>query len=1270
MNILNKFKRGLAGLLSLSVAVSAVFVFHFPLIKAHAAEEHSHPICGGSSCSGDHDEHEDNVDDWQPFPEQPDSESEDSSYPPSSGYFYLKDDITLTETWVIDDSLFLCLNGHDITFENSGAGFYVDAGFYGDIEGELTLCDCQNKGVITHKKDVTGNGVYNFGTFYMYGGTISGNSAADNGGGVYNCNSSDFYMYGGFITGNKAEHEGGGVYNEGTFEMSGGTISNNTATLDGGGGVYNDYSQDFSMYGGEITGNTAGGNGAGVYNDGNMTVGGTVNITGNKSSGNDNNVYLTKGGNDRVIDISEDVPLRGKNTKIGVTTEVAPTKDDEDDYLHDVDIAKSTDGENYRLFFASDGKFNTSFVDGNNEGTIVLTLGESDDDEVEPKKPEDSEPDESDDSSDPTSSDSSEPSSSESSEPSTPSDSGSDDPGNNDENKHTHDNDGITWTAFDKDNPQTEKGNYYLAGDDDEVVLTNTWEPADGTRLCLNGKKLSIDGDKPVISVTGEFTLCDDEGGGIVTHGANGGVGVSVKNGGKFAIYGGTINGNNGCGVTVEDGGALTVGGMVKIFDGVELLDGQKITVSKDERLEEGAKIKVKLAAELQPGDKVAVTNTNDTNVTEFFESVNEDYSIENGKNNEVIFAKPKDGEHKHDNTEFEPIASEDELIAATEGNYYYLTKDITLTQVWTPAKNVYLCLNGKTITGTISVTESGVTLYNCKTTGTANVTVSEDKTITVGGKLKANITLNNRALIDVDSKYPLTSGASITVTTNAKPTENNPVAITGEKNSAYISRFNNNNQDYELKTDASGAIVLAVKPTTKPDDPEPGKHYDHPICGDIKCGQHSSADWTEWTSSTTLPTTKGSYYLTGNVTLTSAWKPTSDINLCLNGCTITMNGDDTAVYVTEDLSICDCSVKMLGTITHASGKTGRGVYIASGGAFTMYGGNIKGNTTSADGAGVYNDGTFDMLGGEITGNKSTNGSGGGLYNKGFAQIEGSINKNSASKKGGGVYQDGKLTVNNDAYIMYNTVGSSKSNVYLTDASWITIGSKYNGEVGVSLQTNPKSTGSVTFAKGDSISSSTVNKIKSDSSSYKIARSGDKLTLAKKSTTSSSDSDLELEISSPLASSAIPSADRTAIINLLKDMPNWVVGTYYDVTLWEDDDEIDDAGESLTFKLTIPASIRATNREYKVIRVHDGKATVLDGTTDSSKTTITVKSRYFSTYAIIYSVSQSGVGSSGSGSNGGYGNPAMGVQNDIPLAGLACGFTVLALAAPGKKLDQ
>ncbi|MDR1992058.1 MAG: hypothetical protein LBQ98_00915, partial [Nitrososphaerota archaeon] len=121
------------------------------------------------------------------------------------------------------------------------------------------------------------SGVWNRGNFSLLGGKISRNSHAvghnsnshPGGGGVYNVGV--FTMSGGEISSNSLRpsyYSGlgcGGVYNSGVFNMSGGLIANNIAPF--GSGVSNE--GNFTMFGGELLGNTEGG---GVYNRGNFSM--------------------------------------------------------------------------------------------------------------------------------------------------------------------------------------------------------------------------------------------------------------------------------------------------------------------------------------------------------------------------------------------------------------------------------------------------------------------------------------------------------------------------------------------------------------------------------------------------------------------------------------------------------------------------------------------------------------------------------------------------------------------------------------------------------------------------------------------------------------------------------------------------------------------------------------------------------------------------------------------------------------------------------------
>jgi len=122
-------------------------------------------------------------------------------------------------------------------------------------------------------------------------GRVAGNHAPS-GGGVYVGRNSDFIMDGGSVSGNSAADKGGGVsvYSHGTresrFILHDGSVNNNTANF--GGGVYLKADQTasvFEMSGGAIENNRAAINGGGICNE-NMASVTAVNITGGEIGGN------------------------------------------------------------------------------------------------------------------------------------------------------------------------------------------------------------------------------------------------------------------------------------------------------------------------------------------------------------------------------------------------------------------------------------------------------------------------------------------------------------------------------------------------------------------------------------------------------------------------------------------------------------------------------------------------------------------------------------------------------------------------------------------------------------------------------------------------------------------------------------------------------------------------------------------------------------------------------------------------------------------------
>ena len=215
---------------------------------AFAADSHTHCICGKTHKNvGDHDAEVSTT-----FTAVTDQNGLQNAAT-NGGSVYLANDITINAAITVTGELTLCLNGY--TLKNTASNtrvIHIDG-------GTLNLTDCGSTGTITGGS-ITGNGggVYNQGTFAMYGGKISGNTA-NIGGGVYVLGDG-FIMYGGEISNNTAKYNGGGVYNARLNTIiAGGSIKNNTANDSPSGGIY--MNQSITLSGSPvISGNKYGSN--------------------------------------------------------------------------------------------------------------------------------------------------------------------------------------------------------------------------------------------------------------------------------------------------------------------------------------------------------------------------------------------------------------------------------------------------------------------------------------------------------------------------------------------------------------------------------------------------------------------------------------------------------------------------------------------------------------------------------------------------------------------------------------------------------------------------------------------------------------------------------------------------------------------------------------------------------------------------------------------------------------------------------------------------
>ena len=238
-----------------------------------------------------------------------------------------------------------------------------------------------------------------------------------------------------------------------------------------------------------------------------------------------------------------------------------------------------------------------------------------------------------------------------------------------------------------------------------------------------------------------------------------------------------------------------------------------------------------------------------------------------------------------------------------------------------------------------------------------------------------------------------------------------------------------------------------------------------HPICGETCThdGIHPALVW-EGITELADATKAGNYYLMNSVTRTTngSWFCNNDVNLCLNGYSITAEHDSYTIRVQKDakLTLTDCGGNS-GMITHGSDKMGSGVMVNADCSFTMYGGTICGNTAADSGSGVIVNGgsRFTMYGGAITENNTTGDiSCGGVYvaSNGTFTVSGAAKIQDNWRNGtlqGGVYEQGS---------------GMASNVGLTPDTTITIeeGLTENACIGVSKSLPVTATDNVRIATG------------------------------------------------------------------------------------------------------------------------------------------------------------------------------------------------------------
>ena len=1075
-----------------------------------------HPICG-ATCT-DENNHS-IVTEWQPIG------SETELKAATEGYYYLTQDIVTTGTWEPNNNVVLCLNGHSIA-ANGDFGVIEIKG----ANRQFTLCDCNSSasthyfiksvennltrwvpceentenrisvtgGVITHSVRTSDLGVKvdKNATFTMYGGTICGNKlqGSYNGAGVY-VHDSTFNMYGGAIRGNAASWGGGVAALGSTFNMYGGVISDNMVSASAGGVLLSDKSVMNMSGNAQISNNIAPTkwttSGGGVYifasTDGEVSnclyMSDNAKISGNTATSG-GAVYVRKNGqvtmsgnaqisNNTATENGGGVYVENSTFKIAGG---APRVCDNlcQDVQNNVYLAT---GNAIRISKLSTftGKIGVSTQDtptGSNLVTVaaaavesgaVGSLTEEYVDHISSDK--------------------------ENLYPvlvngevklsatvphrhpvcgETCGDSG----------KHSNQ----TWIGVSRLSDIKSSGNYYLT---DNVTLDETWNCNISVNLCLNGKTITGAAGEETIRVAKGTTLtitdCQNEVGKI-TH-AQDNIGRGIMSLGTLILYNGEITKNqiakgSGAGVYVDGGNFYMYKGSIS---------ANKVTTD---------------------GNGGGVSAKDSTNFVISGGSIDSNHAPSSGGG---IY--------------YESTISKSVKFNISGGN---IVRNTAVTGngggIWLKSAygNMRFTMSGGRISNNVASKNGGGVYISEPYYGKFTVSSTAQITDNAGNRNDNNVYLPSGKTILIGSNG-LDSSAKIGVTMGQVLDTDKYVAIAKGASNDYTltaNDLNAFNSDIGYKRYALDNAVNFSN----------GELHVHRLCGTANCTltYHENVLWTAINTEAELRAIKGGtdmqyYYLTDNIKLNdTSWNPTGFISLCLNGHSITANGNFDAITVGSedsstagDLHVCDCTGN--GKITHAEDKTGRGVYVHPRSSFHLWGGSITGNSTN-DCGGVYLNGGFGylsggsitnnsanegggvairtasfhnpdtqnsrisgyfyMYGGTITGNTATNGGGVAVKDKtSFRTFGGSVIGNTATANGGGVYVesstanmsvDGTADHTGDVNITGNKdAKGNDSNVYLPGGTNISIGQNvlHNIRIGVTLEKLPAEGNFVKFVE-------------------------------------------------------------------------------------------------------------------------------------------------------------------------------------------------------------
>lgn len=506
------------------------------------------------------------------------------------------------------------------------------------------------------------------------------------------------------------------------------------------------------------------------------------------------------------------------------------------------------------------------------------------------------------------------------------------------------------WTA--KDSLPTAAGNYYLVNDVDIAAdITNDWCVKD-VKLCLNGKKVTMNGAVISVYMGTFFSLTDCAGGGRIIGGSDAASGgsdvVRLLGSAEFNLFGGSVSNISPANrensvvrfLWAPDAGTFNMyGGILGAPDGAAGEDSDGVYVRFLDNTYTGnifnaygGRVRGVISKTVEQGicDEVGTINFGGTVFeSKVYLSKGSSDTPTVGGDGKIVFFYPGrifngaecvriDEQNKADVFGDGKVSFEwDE----NGGSGKLILKDSELSGIKTKFDLEIVLLGNNKIMAT---NESIFTAPNKLTfSGTGRLAIENDRNSIVCNEMlvkSGDISISIQRGLALANVTKLTvNGGTLELATASAGSEfgvlytayggsvdpDKVIDITLGADRRMVTGKNSDGTDAVITEPTDKNAIATAKYVYI------GEKHDHCLCGGKAYDGHDShtdISWIPWTAKDKLPDKAGNYYLVNDVTLPEGTAALPDgVNLCLNGKAVKGTGSGTKLTSNSVINVTDC---------------------------------------------------------------------------------------------------------------------------------------------------------------------------------------------------------------------------------------------------------------------------------------------------------------------------------------------------------------------------